>query len=169
MPSVAARGEQNGTGAVSQPNLYRNAAAKLGRLCGVTELASPRQRVSFGLRRDVSREQAFDIVAGLLLREKPDGTAILSLSLYPPSEPADADDPIAVTFMWELQFPVDESNGRHWAGDTRRTRSWRTRSGANLRPVIRSADPRRKRRIRADGLRAPYLQPNLNWDGLAST
>lgn len=80
----------------------------------MTELASPRQRVSFGLRRGVSREQAVDIVAGLLLREKPDGTAILSLSLYPPSEQADSDDPIVETFMWELQFPVDESNGRHW-------------------------------------------------------
>lgn len=77
-------------------------------------IATPRHRVWFRLPPDVSREQAFERVAALLLREKPPGTALLSLSLYPPGEGANAGDPRTATFMWELQFFVDASEGRDW-------------------------------------------------------
>jgi hypothetical protein len=80
----------------------------------VTELASPRQRVWFRLREGLERDDALDRAAGLLMREKPDGTALLSLALYPPGQGAHAEDPRVETFMWELLFKVDESAGRDW-------------------------------------------------------
>jgi hypothetical protein len=80
----------------------------------MAELASPRQRVWFRLRQNLDRERALDLAAGIVMREKPQGTALLSLSLYPPGEGAHTDDAPVETFMWELQFPVDVAAGRDW-------------------------------------------------------
>jgi len=80
----------------------------------MAELASPRQRVWFRLQEDLDRDRALERAAAILMREKPDGTSLLSLSLYPPGEGADADDPRVETFMWELQFTVDAAEGRDW-------------------------------------------------------
>jgi len=80
----------------------------------MVELADSRHRVSFRLRDGLDRDTALDGVAGLLLREKPEHTAIVSLTLYPPEEGAHAEDPRIETFMWELQFSIDEESGRDW-------------------------------------------------------
>lgn len=67
---------------------------------------TPRQRVWFKLRPGLTRETALDVAAGVLMREKPEGTALYSLDVYPPGE-GGSDDPDVVTFMWELAFPTD--------------------------------------------------------------
>jgi hypothetical protein len=63
------------------------------------------------------------------MRQKPDGTALLSLSLYPRGQGAHADDPRVETFMWELQFEVDASAGRDW--------SWGDAANAHLAETLR--------------------------------
>jgi hypothetical protein len=80
----------------------------------MAELASPRQRVWFRLRANLDRDRALERAAGILMREKPEGTALLSLSLYPRGEGAHAEDPRVETFMWELQFAIDPIEGRDW-------------------------------------------------------
>src|SRR4051794_19050511 len=80
----------------------------------MTELASPRQRVWFRLRQGLHRRAGAYSAAGLLMREKPEDTALLSLSLYPPGEGAEGTDPRVETFMWELLYVVDEASGRDW-------------------------------------------------------
>lgn len=80
----------------------------------MSELASPRQRVWFRLRPGLSRDAALQQAAALLLAEKPDGAAILSLSLYEPGTGGDAEDRTVETFMWELQYEVDETRDWDW-------------------------------------------------------
>ena len=96
----------------------------------VTDLATPRQRVWFRLRDGLERDDALDRAARLLMREKPDGAAPLSLSLYPPGQGADAEDPRVETFMWELLYEVNEAEGRGW--------DWGTEANAQLAESLRS-------------------------------
>jgi len=62
------------------------------------------------LRPDMGARAA-DIAAGMLLREKPDGTAIGSFSVYRPGH-GGSEDPAVVTLMWELQYELDDADGR---------------------------------------------------------
>lgn len=76
------------------------------------EYASPRQR-AWAEKDAPDRELIHDRVAGLLLHEKPEGTAIASFRVYPPGEGFDP-DPRVVTVEWELSFAVDDASGRGW-------------------------------------------------------
>lgn len=64
---------------------------------------TPQQRVWFKLRPGLTRETAIDAAAGVLMREKPEGTALHSLDIYPPGE-GGSEDPEVVTFRWRLAF-----------------------------------------------------------------
>ncbi len=64
----------------------------------------------------LTREDALDAAAGSLLRNKPEGTAIFSLSIYAPGE-GGSSDPDVVTFMWELAYSVDDDRDSDWAHD----------------------------------------------------
>jgi hypothetical protein len=81
----------------------------------MNDFANPRQRVWFKLRPGLRRESAFDAAAGLLMRSKPEGTALWSLYIYPAGE-GFSDDPEIVTFMWALAYLVDEERSWNWGG-----------------------------------------------------
>jgi hypothetical protein len=91
--------------------------------------ANPRQRVWFAMKPGDTRDRLYDAAAGLLLRKKPEGTALLSLYIYPPGDGASEDTAVA-TVMWELSFEEDYEQGRHW--------DWGHKENERLAEIIRT-------------------------------